>query len=125
MKKADVLGLAEHKDGVMLIDIEGSRKAVSRAHWQSTGAITLKKDRAAPYEQEQVLSNEQQQLWTAIEGCLLSCGLQVPGLGDIGKKLGCEHRAVLTLCKIASKQKSLIHGCRQSLCVAGTHQATI
>ena len=107
-EEADVLGLAEHKDGVMLIDIEGSRKAVSRAHWQSTGAITLKKDRAAQYEQEQVLSNEQQQLWTAIESCLLSCGLQVPGLGDIGKKLGCEHSAVLMLCKIASKQKSLI-----------------
>ena len=107
-EEAGVLGLAEHKDSVMLIDIEGSRKAVSRAHWQSTGAITLNKDRVAPYKQEQVLSNEQQQLWTAIEGCLLSCGLQVPGLGDIGKKLGYEHRSVLTLCKIASKQKSLI-----------------
>ncbi len=77
-------------------------------HFQSLSIITLTKEHIALPRGEQLLSEEQQQLWDAIEAYLIACDLQIPGSGGIGKKLGYEQQSVMRLCKLASKQKWLI-----------------
>lgn len=72
-------------------------------YMQSAGILTIAKDHILPNVQRQELSEEHQQQWKEIKDYLMNCGLQVPALSDINKKLGYEKQSILTLCNIAAK----------------------
>jgi selenocysteine-specific elongation factor len=74
---------------------------------QSEGSINVSKDSIA-LVQQQVLSEQQQRLWTAVESHLNKCDLNIPVIGDMTNALNIKQNSINELITLAIKSKWLV-----------------
>ncbi|MBT7953193.1 MAG: selenocysteine-specific translation elongation factor [Gammaproteobacteria bacterium] len=74
---------------------------------QSEGSINVGKDSIA-LVQQQVLSEQQQSLWAAVESHLNKCGLNIPVIADMANALKIEQNSIKELITLAIKSKWLV-----------------
>jgi selenocysteine-specific elongation factor len=74
---------------------------------QSEGSIRVGKDNIS-LVQQQVLSEQQQRLWSSMEIYLKKCGLNIPVIGDMTNALNIEENSISELITLAIKSKWLV-----------------